>query len=138
LGKILGIDFGDKRVGLALSDEKKIIAFPFKTVDLRQFSREIDGIILNEQVEEIVVGLPRNMDGTLGGQAEKVKAFVKDSLGKYLTMVHYQDETGTSIAASQILREQKIDPRKEKDLIDKASARIILNDYLTERGKSEF
>lgn len=132
LGKILGIDFGKKRIGLALSDEEKIMAFPFLTLSSEEFADRIEEIIETEKVEKIIVGLPRNMDGTLGQQAAEVR-FQVELLGDYKSLVKYQDESATTLEAQNQLRDQRINPAKNKELIDAMAARIILEDYLNER-----
>lgn len=132
LGKILGIDFGKKRIGLALSDEEKIMAFPFVTLSPEELAAQIKEIIETEKVEKIIVGLPRNMDGTLGQQVAEVRSQV-ELLGDYQSLVEYQDESATSFEAEKQLRAQKIDPAKRKELIDSMAAKIILEDYLNER-----
>ncbi|MDO8507579.1 MAG: Holliday junction resolvase RuvX [bacterium] len=131
MGKFIALDIGEKRVGVAHSDDMGSFAFPLMTLNADEnIGAELDKVIHDEKPEKIVVGQPRNMDGTLGFQAERVKEFVKKYLTSYDTLVDYEDESVTSIEAEKLMKMEGKDPRKEKSLIDMYAAKIILESYL--------
>lgn len=131
--RILGIDYGDKNIGLALSDRMQITAQNLalyrsknKTADLQYFR----ALIERHEVGKIVVGLPLNMDGTCGPNAEKVKKFAA-WLEKNLRLpVILWDERLTSQQAFRILREQNASIAQKKQAKDQVSANLILAGYL--------
>lgn len=134
MSRLLGIDVGDKTLGLALSDELHLTAQGVKT--LRRSTPRGDLAALRALVEEhavsdIVVGLPRSLDGTLGPQAEKVLAFV-DLIAQELNLpVHTWDERLTTVAAQRALHEMNIkNPAKRRRVIDTMAAQLILQGYL--------
>lgn len=131
MGKILSLDHGEKRVGVAISDEMKIIAIPLAVFDLDNVKEDLKKIIEEEEIEKIVVGLPRKMDGDLGDQAVKVQKFVKE-LEESLNFkqIEFEDETASSIEAERRLKERGINLRENRGEIDKESAVIILESYL--------
>jgi len=131
MGKFLALDVGEKRLGASHSDDSDVFAFPLITLKVDEnIGSEIDKLIQEENPEKIVVGLPRNMDGTLGFQAERVKEFVKKYMEKYASMVEYEDESVTSIEAGELMKREGKDLRKDKDLVDAYAAKIILESYL--------
>lgn len=126
--KIMGLDVGTKRIGVALSDFLLIIASRYGYIPRDKNSvNEIVKIAKENHVQKIVVGVPYNMDGTTGFQAQDCIEFSKQIEGFEII---YEDERLTSDTAEENLREQKIDFRKEKGLVDSESARIILEQYL--------
>ncbi len=131
--RILGIDFGEKRIGISLSDETRTIAQPFKTISVsskKQAIQEILKICEEKNVNEIVIGLPLNTDGTEGSMVEKVKNFAK-FLEKVIKIpVHLYPEWFTSIEAEAILHKYNKKAGYNKDKIDRISATIILSTYL--------
>ena len=130
--KILAFDIGEKRIGIAHSDDTGSFAFPLMTINIdKNVESELGKIIQDENPEKIVIGLPRNMDGSLGFQAERAKEFVKKYLGEYDAIFEYEDESVTSIEAEGLMRLEGKDPRKNKELIDTYAAKIILESYLS-------
>lgn len=133
MGRILGIDFGSKRVGLALSDVGRIIAFPYKTLHYRSSSDLFERLVsLIEQLEvgKIVVGLPLGMKGQRTAQTIKVEKFVS-VLEKSLSVpVDLIDERLTSTEAIRSLQRQGYKPSRDKGLIDETAATIFLQAYL--------
>ena len=133
--KIMALDIGTKRIGVALSDFLLMIANGHSCI-LRQPENkavvEILKIAKENHVEKIVVGLPINMDGTQGAQAEDCKSFAKKLSGYD---VFFEDERLTSVEAEENLRNKKIDFRKNKGLVDIESACIILEQYLSRNQK---
>ena len=142
--KILGIDYGDFTIGLAIFDVETDFIYPYKTIlrkqanVLRKSLREIIDIVDKEKITKIVVGNPLNLDGTTGERVEKVKIFVKmlnDKLSQlennsHIT-IHFQDERLTTKEASEILSSRGIKKSEQKQLIDQVAAEIILTDYKT-------
>jgi len=150
LGTVLGIDFGDKRVGIAVSDPDGKVALPLTTLDGSDPARldaEIEGLVAEREVVRVVVGLPRNMSGTLGERAEATLRF-RDRLAERLSVpIDTWDERLTTMQAERIVRtsEGREDrggrrPRRRKSAkrrtaegkgaIDRIAAVLILQAYL--------
>ncbi len=131
--RILALDVGSKRIGLAVSDELGFIAQALKTLDTKGRQRDIDSIIriVNEMdVSEIVVGMPYNMNGSEGPQAQKVSEFA-DQLSRATSVpVLKWDERMSTLAAEKILLEADLSRLKRRKVIDKVAAAIILQGYL--------
>ncbi|OUW80142.1 MAG: Holliday junction resolvase RuvX [bacterium TMED217] len=132
MGRFLGIDFGEKRVGLALSDRSKLIASPFKT--LNYFNQEdlvnqLREIVIEHDIENFVLGLPINMKGEDTKQTEIVRNF-KKSLSILDIPIIYEDERFSSVSAKNSLMLQNIKTGYNKHEIDKTAAAIILQQYL--------
>lgn len=131
--RIMGMDVGDRRIGLAVSDEMGYSAQgldTFTRANLKQDVRSLAEMMKELQVEKLVIGMPRNMNGTYGPQTEKVKEFVAALLKEISIEVIYWDERLTSVAAQRTLAEGKIALGKKKEAIDKLSAVMILQGYL--------
>ena len=127
--KIMGLDVGTKRIGIAISDYLHVIANRHGYIQRSKDSvAEIVKIAKENNVKIIVVGVPYNMDGTCGEQAQDCLNFAKGIDG---FEVVFEDERLTSEAAEENLRERKIDFRKDKGLVDAESAGIILEQYLS-------
>ena len=131
--RILGIDYGDARIGLALSDESETLASPLGTYKSQSMRKDIDyiaGLAKEKGVGRIVVGLPINMDGSMGERANKTKAF-GDTLSRVSGIeVRYKDERLTTVSAERSLIECSVRREKRKEVIDTVSAQIILQSYL--------
>ena len=132
--RILGIDYGDARVGLAVSDPTGLLAGGIGTVNITGMNdavKKIAKIALDNAVSLIVLGLPVNMDGSKGSSAEKISVFAK-KLSLALNNMPYEfiDERRTTILAAQFMSETGTFGKKRKDSIDELSAQIILQTYL--------
>jgi len=131
--RILGIDYGERRIGLAISDPLGIIAQTLPTLDTKKVKDvfdEIKKIVEEKDVGKIVLGFPRNMDGTTGERGEKVKEFankLKEKIGKE---IDFWDERLTSVESLKLLREEKRKIKREKKIVDQISAVLILQGYL--------
>ena len=128
----LGIDHGKSRIGLAISDELASFAHPYRTLRADgNATVEIQAIVVQEQVEGIVIGLPKNMDGTLGPSAESAKAFGQ-KLGRLLPAVKiiFWDERLTTREAQRALHEAGKNTKQSKKMIDQVAAQILLQSYL--------
>ena len=134
LYRIMALDYGDVRIGIALSDLQRIIATGKENYTRVSLDKDITHIlnIANENnVKEIVVGLPINMDGTKGERVEKTYKFV-DELKKFTDIkINFLDERLTSVQAEKLLISSNVRREKRKQVIDKLSATIILQDYLS-------
>ena len=131
MNKIMALDVGEKRIGIALSDYLHVIATPHSYISRKPEENaleQINKIAKENNVETIVVGLPINMDGTQGHQAEDCLGFAENFRQNYKIVM--EDERLTSETAEENLRAKKIDFKKEKGLVDMESACIILEQYL--------
>ena len=131
----LGLDIGDRRIGVALSDPEGILASPFTIINRRDESRDIEAItdiIRQQQVGQIVVGLPRSLDGSLGRQAEKVRVFVQKLCTHTEVPVEYRDERLTTVLAERLKRAAGSKKTREKARHDAQAAALILQGYLDE------
>jgi putative holliday junction resolvase len=134
MGKALGIDYGTKRTGIAITDAMQIIASGLTTVATHTLDTFIADIVLKEDIDCFVVGNPKNLDGTNTDSTGHVNGFVKRLQKLYpTTLVHQIDERFTTkIAKESILSSGiKKKERQNKSLVDEVSATIILQDYLT-------
>lgn len=135
--RILGIDHGTVRIGLALSDELGMFAHPLKTLDTHAtVEREIADIVQQKRVSEVVIGLPLRMDGHHGEASKRVEVFA-DRLRKVLShevRIEMVDERLTSVTAERSLGlEGKQKSLEQKKLVDQIAAVAILQDYLNTR-----
>jgi putative Holliday junction resolvase len=131
--RVLGLDVGDRRIGVALSDETGLLASPLPTLERvgpRKDPKAIAALARAHGVAEIVVGLPRNLDGTIGPQAQKVQAFAEAVAAAAGLPVRFQDERLTTVEAEQILSERNVPWQRRKDLVDQVAAVLILQEYL--------
>ena len=128
--KVMALDVGTKRIGIALSDYLQVIATPHSTI-AREPEAEalatITKLAQENRVEKIVVGVPINMDGTYGFQAKNCIDFSQKLTGFDIIL---EDERLTSEEAESRLKERKVDFRKNKGLVDMESACVILEQYL--------
>ena len=135
--RILGIDYGDARIGLALSDETGTIAGPLPTylsVSMRKDADYIARLALEKEAGCIVLGLPLNMDGTKGERALKAEAFGR-VLAKITDLeVAYKDERLSTVAAGRDLTAVGMRREKQKSVVDAAAAMLILQGYLDKRN----
>ena len=133
MGRILGIDYGERRCGVALSDPTQLIATPYSVIEwkgLRSLLGEIERISKEQEIERVVVGMPLNMNGTQGLMANTVREFV-NVLGKQLAIpVLTWDERLSTRTAEKALLEAGTSRAKRKKLVDKIAAQILLQAYL--------
>ena len=128
--RVMALDVGTKRIGVALSDFLRVIATPHSCVQRQPEDKAVEEILKiakENRVEKIVVGLPKNMDGTIGEQAQDCINFSQKIVGFDIIL---EDERLTSEEAEERHRERKIDFRKNKGLVDMESACVILEQYL--------
>jgi len=135
--RILALDVGDKRIGVAISDELEISAHALTTItrnDLKKEIRAIQELISEYNVEEIVVGMPVMMNGSVGIQAEKVGRFVDELKKDFRIPIKLFDERLSTRLIEKTLIAADMSREKRKKVIDKLSAVIILQDYMSSRG----
>ena len=132
---LLGLDVGDIRIGVALSDELGVAAHPLCT--LTRKNRKVDLIAIADlvsihKVERVIIGLPISLDGSIGTQAEKVQKFAQRLENVIDVPIEFQDESFTTAEAEDILQALNKDTEEQRELIDEVSAVIILTDYLNQ------
>ena len=137
MGRVLGIDYGDSRIGLAMSDPLKIIASPFKTI--RNEGNEnclqvFQSLIKEKDVEAIVVGFPIGLKGQETAQTKKVREFA-DLLYALKLPIRLEDERLSSVSAEKSMIQQNIKTGHNKGLIDRRAAAIILQQFLDKQNR---
>lgn len=132
--RVLALDVGDRRIGLAVSDPLGITAQGLETFNRTDdIEKDIDYIVKTAKKYEpvrLLFGLPRNMDGSYGFQSEKVKEFAAAVLEKWQGEHAFYDERLTTVSAERVLMEAELDWRKRRKVVDKLAATIILQGYL--------
>ncbi len=130
--KAIGIDFGLKRTGFAITDDSGIIASPLETIDSRDLPSYLKKIIETKKIKLIVIGFPLSMDGSDTDITENVRQFEKFVKGSYPNpeVVLYDERMTSKIAQKALIQISRKEQRKQKGLIDKMSAAIILQDYM--------
>lgn len=130
--RVLGVDLGEARVGVAVSDELGMLAHPLETIQARTCNVEqrILELIAAKQIEIVIVGMPRNMDGSFGPAAEKAKAFIEKLTAKTKCKVIPWDERLTTVSAQRSLQEAGKKTRQQKLIIDQVAAQILLQSWL--------
>jgi len=137
LMRIMGLDVGSKTIGVAISDELGITAQGLKTIKRKAMEddlRELDAVISQFKIEKMVVGLPKNMDGSLGKQAEFVLDWIEDFKNKIQLPVETWDERLSTVEATKTLLKADLSRKKRKGVIDKVAAVLILQGYLQQIG----
>ncbi len=132
----LGLDVGSKRIGVAGCDGTGLIASGLTTIERTSFDRDVTQlrkIVEQREVQVLVVGLPYSMDGTLGLQARKVQKFAARLAKALQRPVEYVDERLTSFEAQEQLKAEQRSPSRNKSLIDRKAAAIILQEWLDAR-----
>ena len=139
---ILGVDYGDVRTGLALCDKGELLARPAGVIAAPGLDKTVKAVVdfaLQNGVERIVVGLPKNMDGTRGERAElceKVARKIAGRLSATPIKVDLFDERQTTVSAIGILNQQNVRGQKRKETVDAVAATLILEAYLRRRQNS--
>ncbi len=131
--KIMSIDYGDARTGIAFCDKKEILASPYTVIKEKYQPKLIEKlleIISNENPEKIVIGLPRNMDGSYGFRCDECKALGDELLKVCDLPIEFQDERLTTVIAHDILSGNNVRGKKRKETVDAVSAVMILQSYI--------
>ena len=135
--RVLAIDHGSKRMGIAISDETQTIAQPFEFIPAEPFANlltRLKEILREKEVDLVVVGMPRNMDGSYGPAALKVQEFVAVLKDAIIVPIKTWDERLTSAQANRFLIEANVRRSKRKEKVDKTAAAILLQSFLDSRG----
>lgn len=133
MGRIMAIDFGMKRCGIALTDDLKMIASPFDTIERTKLDDFIQKQVQSNKVDEIVIGLPIDLKGKDTDATFEVKKFYDELKQKFTTIrIELMDERFTSMLAQKSIHQMQLPKhkREQKGLIDKVSAAILLQNYL--------
>jgi len=136
--RIMGLDVGDKRIGVAVSDPLLILASPLKTIERKDDASavlEIKALLQQYDIAKLVIGLPYLLDGTVGEQARKVMEFVAGIREQFAIETVLQDERLTSVTADRMLREAGKKRDRLKKTIDAAAATVILQSYLDDAAE---
>ena len=134
MSKYLGIDFGLKRIGLSITDQEKIFAFPLTTIESDNAFNFFKDLFLKEQVSKVIIGYPKQLSGVDSEIESSIKIFIKKFKKQFPAIeIERFDERFTSKLASKAIVSSGLGKKKrsDKSLIDKVSAAIILRDYLT-------
>lgn len=136
--RIMGLDYGDRKIGVAMSDMFGWTAQGLEVVERRRDGAEMQRIadlVREHEVEEIVVGLPKNMNGSIGPRGEICIEFA-DQLRAMLNLpVHLWDERLTTVSAERTLLEADVSRKKRRQVVDKMAASLILQNYLDSKSK---
>jgi putative Holliday junction resolvase len=130
--KALGIDLGDARVGVAVSDDLGMLAHPLETISTQSTNvvKRVLALASERSVETIIVGMPRNMNGSHGPAADKAKAFIEELRRETTLPIVSWDERLSTVSAQRALQEAGRNTRKQKSVIDQVAAQIILQSWL--------
>jgi putative pre-16S rRNA nuclease len=139
MSRLLGIDFGSVRIGIAISDELGLLAHPLETIPAKQdVLRTIAQIVNERKIETVVVGVPRKMSGEIGKAAIEATQFAEKLRGILPCKVDVWDERLTTVAANRALREAGRKTRETRSYVDRVAAQMILQGYLDrESAKAE-
>jgi putative Holliday junction resolvase len=130
--RVIGIDHGDARIGVAVSDELGMLAHPVETITVKDTDpvARITQLVAEKNASTVVIGLPKNMDGTSGPAAEKVRAVAEKLRAAVTVPVRLWDERLTTVAAQRALHEAGRNAKQSRAVIDQAAAQIILQGWL--------
>jgi putative Holliday junction resolvase len=139
-GRVMGVDVGTVRVGVALSDATGTLASPLETVKRAKDESDLDrlaALVVEHEVSEVVVGEPRHLSGASGASADDATAYSRALAGRIGDVpVHLVDERLSTVTAAHSLREAGRDSRAQRSVIDQAAAVVILQQFLDTRGSS--
>ncbi|HXX41278.1 MAG TPA: Holliday junction resolvase RuvX [Chthoniobacterales bacterium] len=135
MNPILGIDFGQARIGLAISDELRFLAHPLQTIPSNSSSvNKIAEIVRDRRVEIVVVGIPRHMSGKVGAAANAALEFTDRLRAQLRCPVETWDERLSTVAAERALREAGRKTHQTRQVVDQVAAQMILQSYLDREG----
>lgn len=138
--RVLGLDVGDVRIGIAVSDPTALVASAYKTLVRTSKWKDVEEvrfIIEDLKVDRVVVGLPKNMNNSLGPQGKKVQKFVNALKHNYPLDLVYVDERLTTVSAERILIEADVSRKNRKKVVDQVAATYILQQYLDMQKNTE-
>ena len=135
--RVLALDVGGRRIGVAVSDPSQTLARSLKVLERTSLQEDIAAIrqLVEEiQVERVIVGHPRSMDGTVGEQARQVEGFAQELEQVLQIPILLWDERLSTVTAARLLSERGVSARKQRGRIDAVAAAVILQDYLDAQG----
>ena len=138
--RVLGIDFGEVRIGIAISDPAGRMAMPLTTLNRvsdQDAIAQIQAIVAQEDIEHLVLGEPRNMDGSIGDAANRVRSFRRKLQERIPLPCDLVDETLTSVEARERLLDAGVDPGRVRERIDQVAAQILLEQYFASDSKAD-
>ena len=131
--RVLALDVGDKRIGVAVSDRTGMLVTPIETIhrkNMKVDTARVAKLAQEHEAELVVIGLPKNMDGTEGGQAKKARFFAKALSSDFGLSVEFEDERLSTFTATERLVERGVSTGKNRDLVDMEAAAVILQSFL--------
>jgi len=131
--RVIALDVGDRRIGVALSDPTGLLAFPLSTITRKGHDTDVDEVLdlaAQNDVAEIVVGMPVSLSGRKGAQAARTTAFAEDLRSRTDLPVVFVDERYSTVQAERSLRELGVQPSRDRARVDAAAAAVILQSYL--------
>jgi len=131
--RILALDHGTKRIGVAVSEETRTIAQPLEYIPAEPFADflvRLKELLVEKEIDLVLIGLPRNMDGSYGPAAQKVEAFVAVLKTAVTVPIETRDERLTSAQANRVLIQARVRRDKRREKVDKMAAAILLQSYL--------
>jgi putative Holliday junction resolvase len=138
MNPILGIDFGRARIGVAISDELRVLAHPLETISANKDSgKRIAEIVRERKIDKVVVGIPRQMSGEIGPAANEALEFVDRLRTQLPCSVETWDERLTTVAANRALRDAGKKTRQTRKFVDQVAAQMILQGYLDRESELE-
>ena len=138
MARILGLDVGDKRIGVAVSDPTGMLVTPLVTIQRKNMRTDVArlaALAAEQEAGSVVVGLPLNMDGTEGEQALKVRSLAKQLYFATKLPIEFQDERLSTFSAIEILTERGVKTGHNRELVDMEAAVIILREFLDRKGR---
>jgi putative Holliday junction resolvase len=136
MNRILALDFGRARIGVAISDELHLLAHALETIPAnQQAAARVAGIVRNKNVDHVVIGIPKRMDGQIGSAATEVLQFVEKLRAILPCPVITWDERLTTVAAHRALRDAGKKTRQTRGYVDQVAAQMILQSYLDRRAE---
>ena len=129
----MALDYGEKRIGIALTDVTRTICSPYTTYNRKNFAADMDylcNLIKEKSAKIVVIGLPLNMDGSSGARVERTKEFANSLSKRIDSKIEFVDERLSSVYAEEFLLDMDVSRAKRKQVIDKMAAQIILKTYM--------
>jgi len=133
--RVLGLDVGDKNIGVAISDGLGLTAQGIATITRNEWAKALKKVVEEYEIDSVVVGIPKMMDGTIGIQGKKVLRFIEELKAEIHLPVILWDERLSTVSAERVLLEADLSRKKRKTLRDKVSAVIILQNYLDSKRR---
>ena len=133
--RFLGLDLGEKRIGIAISDQTGLLASPLKVIEEKNLEKELKIIIEEEHIKEMVIGFPKHMNNTIGDSAKKAIKIKNKLEKKFKIKTFLQDERRTTIVAEEQMKEMNLKKKRKK--VDMMAATLILQSFLDRRDNDE-